>query len=96
MTLRAKAPVLYASRQYRVGDALPGADEQLVAAWLETGVAYWDEVDVHTPAPKARPASDQGMPGKSSDGDPEAKVGKVPQRVPPREAPPAKGARKKK
>lgn len=92
MTLRAKAPILYASRQYRVGDALPGADEKLVEAWLATGVAYWDEVDVHAPAPKARPVSDLGTPGKSSDGDPDAKVGKVPQRTP---KAPKTGAKKK-
>lgn len=93
MTLRAKAPVLYASRQYRVGDALPGGDERLVQAWLDTGVAFWDEVDVHEKAPKAKQASDLGMPGKPSDGDPDAKVGKVPQRVP--KVPAKKAARKK-
>jgi len=91
MTLRAKAPVLYASRQYRVGDALPGTDEKLVEAWLESGVAFWDEVDVHEPAPKARPISPPGKPGKSSDGDPDALVGKVPERAPKARKTPAKG-----
>ena len=90
MTLRAKAPVLCASRQYRVGDALPGTDDKLVQAWLETGVAFWDEVDVHEPAPKAKPVSIPGKPGKSSDGDPAAKVGKVPDRVPKAPKAPAK------
>lgn len=76
MTLRAKKPVLYASRQYGIGDVLPASDQGLVQAWLDNGVAFWDEVDVHKPAPKAKPASVQGKPGRSSDGDPNARVGR--------------------
>ena len=82
MILKAKLPVLYASRQYRPGDTLPVTNAMLVDAWLESGAAQW--VDEDTPikkAPKAKPATaEAGLPGKSSDGDPEALVGKVPKR----------------
>ena len=82
MILKAKLPVLYASRQYRPGDTLPVTNALLVDAWLESGAAQW--VDEDTPikkAPKAKPATaEAGLPGKSSDGDPEALVGKVPKR----------------
>ena len=79
MTLRAKLPILHHSNQYRVGDALPAGDSALVNAWLESGAAFWDEVDVHDKAPKAKMmTAEAGLPGKSSDGDPEALVGKVP------------------
>lgn len=79
--LRAKLPILYASKQYRVGDALPAGNEALVTAWLESGAAYWDEVESHEKAPKATlETAEPGLPGKSSDGDPEALVGKAPKR----------------
>lgn len=82
MILTAKLPVLYASRQYRPGDTLPVTNAMLVDAWLESGAAQW--VDEDTPikkALKAKPATaEAGLPGKSSDGDPEALVGKVPKR----------------
>lgn len=82
--LRAKLPVLYASRQYGIGDALPGTDSRLVDAWLESGAAEWVDDEDDTPTqkpPKAKPVTaEPGMPGKSSDGDPDALVGKVPKR----------------
>lgn len=97
MTLRARLPVLYASRQYRAGDALPGADPALVQAWLDSGAAVWDETDTYTKPPKARLASEQpGLAGMSNDGDPKALVGKVTQ-TPQRErteAPKRKGRSK--
>ena len=77
MTLRAKLPILYASRQYRVGDVLPAGNDSLVSAWLESGAAFWEEVEAHEPAPKARlVTAEPGLPGKASDGDPDALVGK--------------------
>jgi len=80
-TLRAKLPILHSSKQYRVGDALPAGNEALVSAWLESGAAYWDEVESHKKAPKATLATaEPGLPGRSSDGDPEALVGKKPVR----------------
>ena len=83
MILKAKLPVLYASRQYRPGDTLPVTNALLVDAWLESGAAQWvDDEDTPTKkAPKAKPVTaEAGLPGKSSDGDPEALVGKVPKR----------------
>ena len=83
MILTAKLPVLYASRQYRPGDTLPVTNARLVDAWLESGAAQWadDEDKPIKKAPKAKPATaEAGLPGKSSDGDPEALVGKVPKR----------------
>ena len=81
MTLTARLPVLYLSRQYRPGDELPATDSALVEAWLDSGAAYWaDDEDTQT-APKAKAAAaEAGVPGKSSDGDPDALVGKVPPR----------------
>lgn len=81
MTLTARLPVLYLSRQYRPGDELPATDSALVDAWLESGAAYWADDEDTQAAPKARPAAaEAGMPGNSSDADPEALVGKVPPR----------------
>ena len=82
MILKAKLPVLYASRQYRPGDTLPVTNALLVDAWLESGAAQWvDDEDKPRKAPKAKPAAaEAGLPGRSSDGDPEALVGKVPKR----------------
>lgn len=78
MTLRARLPVLYRSTQYRPGDVLPADDDAMVAAWLETRAAVWLDDEAVTAAPKAKPAAAQaGLTGKSSDGDPEALVGRV-------------------
>ena len=81
MSLIAKLPILYSSRQYRVGDILPATNPAMVDAWIESGAAeYRDTVDPE-PAPKAKPAAaEAGLPGKASDGDPEALVGKVSKR----------------
>lgn len=78
MTLKAKRPILHGCTQYRAGDTLPAYDTGLVDAWLENGVAYWEEVEPKA-APKATPAAAQaGRDGKSSDGDREAMVGRAP------------------
>ena len=79
MTLTAMLPVLYRSTQYEPGDTLPADDTALVAAWLEAGSARWlEDADEARPAPlKVRMVMPEpGKPGKSSDGDPEALVGK--------------------
>lgn len=79
MTLKARLPILYCSAQYGVGDALPAGNAALVEAWLESGAAVWLDDEAATEAPKAKPAAAQpGITGKSSDGDPEALVGRVP------------------
>lgn len=83
MILVAQIPVLYRSRQYGAGDRLPANDPAMVDAWLEAGSAVWEDEDKQTapqPAkatPKSAPA---GLPGHSSDGDPDALIGKVPPR----------------
>ena len=83
MSLRAKLPILYKSKQYRVGDTLPATDDRMIAAWIKSGAAFWDEVDVHEKEHKAQAVTaEAALPGKSSDGDPEALVGKVPKRAP--------------
>ena len=79
MTLTARFPVLYRSVQYEAGDPLPADNSAMVEAWLETGAAFWLDNEAVKEAPKAKPATAQaGLPGKSSDGDPEALVGRVP------------------
>lgn len=82
MTLTAMLPVLYRSHQYSPGDTLPGDDAATVAAWLEAGSAKWIDEESIVPAAKARlVTAEPGKPGKSTDGDPEALVGKVPRRT---------------
>lgn len=80
MTLRAMLPVLYRSTQYRAGDALPADDQATVNAWLEAGSAKWvDDEEPSKPKPKARlKTAKPGLTGSSSDGDPEALVGRIP------------------
>ena len=90
--LKAKLPVLYRSTQYKAGDVLPADNVAMVEAWLEAGSAAWvdDEEPVPEKPAKAKPASaTAGMPGFSSDGDPDALIGRVPAR-------PARGRGKKK
>lgn len=79
-TLRAMRPILYRSTQYREGDALPADHEPTVAAWLEAGSAKWiDDEGLSKKAPKAKPVTaPPGQTGLSSDGDPDARVGHLP------------------
>ena len=78
MTLKAKRPILHGCTQYRVGDTLPANDTDLVNAWLNNGVAYWEEVEPKAPMKAAPAAAQAGRDGKSSDGDREAMVGRAP------------------
>jgi len=81
--LIAKLPVLYASTQYRCGDALPANKQDMINAWLKSGAAVWVEEDApqKAPAPKATAVTaEPGLGGSSTDGDPEALVGKAPKR----------------
>lgn len=103
MKLRASRPVLIGCTQYGAGDQLPVTNEALVGAWLEAGSAVWvdeDEERAAAETPKAKTIALAGLPGKSSDGDPDAMVGKVPARRPAaKKAPtktPAKTTRSKK
>lgn len=78
--LIAKLPVLYASTQYKRGDALPANKQDMINAWLKSGAAVWVEEDApkKAPAPKATAVTaEPGLGGSSTDGDPEALVGKV-------------------
>lgn len=78
MILKAVRPILYRSTQYKVGQALPADNKPMVEAWLESGSAAWLDEETTTP-PKAKPASaPAGKKGLSSDGDPEARVGRIP------------------
>lgn len=89
--LKSTRPVLYRSKQYNTGDALPADDMAMVEAWLEAGSAVLvSDEEIETEKPKAKPASAMaGLPGLSSDGDPDALIGRVPAR-------PARGRGKKK
>lgn len=79
MTLKAMRPVLFRSVQFETGDTLPADDGATVDAWLEAGSARWVEDEVPTKTPKAkRKTAPSGLAGKSSDGDPEALVGRIP------------------
>ena len=81
--LKAKLPVLYRSKQYRAGDTLPADDVAMVEAWIEAGSAALvdDEESAPEKPAKAKPASaTAGMPGLSSDGDPDALIGRIPAR----------------
>ena len=79
IALIAKKPVLYCSTQYKAGDRLPAHDQEMVSAWLDSGSALWENDETPAPAPKAEPIDPpEGKAGKSSDGDPDARVGRVP------------------
>jgi hypothetical protein len=80
--LKSTRPVLYRSKQYNTGDALPADDMAMVEAWLEAGSAVLvSDEEIETEKPKAKPASAMaGLPGLSSDGDPDALIGRVPAR----------------
>lgn len=81
MSLIATRPVLYRSTQYRAGDALPADNVLMVEAWLGAGSAVVVEDEETAEAPKAIPvAPPEGKAGISSDGDPEARVGRVPKK----------------
>lgn len=92
MRLIAVRSVLFRSVQHGAGDSLPADNEAMVEAWLSAGSAVWKEDDEDKDPPKkARlKTAPPGTEGASSDGDPEARVGRLPDR-PERK----KGARKK-
>jgi len=96
MILTAMRSVLYRSTQYEAGDALPADNQAMVEAWLEAGSAVWKDEDEETEAPKKakRATAPPGTTGLSSDGDPEARAGRLPDR-PERKAAAKKGAAKK-
>lgn len=82
--LKATAPILYRSKLYGVGDLLPSDNPAMVEAWIEARSAKWSDEneEAAAPKPKARMVTSQpGMPGLSSDGDPEALIGRVPKRA---------------
>lgn len=79
--LVAMYPILYQSRQYKVGEILPANNHDMVEAWLEAGTAKWIADETNNKA-KAQPrTAEPGQPGEavaseSEDGD--NLVGKVP------------------
>ena len=95
MILVAKRSVLFRSTQYEAGDALPADNPAMVDAWLLAGSAVWIDEGEKTEAPKKarRATAPPGTTGISSDGDPEARVGRLPDR-PERKATPKKGSKK--
>lgn len=95
MILTATRSVLYRSSQYEVGDALPADNQAMVDAWLEAGSAVWKDEDekTETPPKAKRVTAPPGTTGISSDGDPEARVGRIPDRQE-KKAAPKKGTKK--
>lgn len=76
--LIATCSVLYRSKIYGAGDALPADNQSMVDAWLEAGSAVWQDDEGKPAAKKAKRASTpSGVTGISSDGDKEALVGHV-------------------
>lgn len=82
MILTATRSVLFRSMQYEAGDALPADNQTMVDAWLNSRSAVWkdDEEDPATPRKAKRATAPPGTTGISSDGDPEARVGRLPDR----------------
>ena len=80
--LKARTPILFRSTLYGVGDSLPVDDQSMVNAWIEAGSAAWsDDEEIKIAPAIARSVTAQpGMPGLSSDGDPDALIGRVPTR----------------
>lgn len=80
--LKALVSILYRSTLYGVGDQLPSDDTSMVDAWIEAGSAVWsdDEETTSTAAIAKSVTAQPGMPGMSSDGDPDALIGRVPKR----------------
>jgi len=96
MILTAMRSVLYRSVQYEAGDALPADNPMMTEAWIKAGSAVWTDEDGKTETPKKarRATAPPGTNGFSSDGDPEARVGRIPER-PDRKTVPRKGIAKK-
>ena len=96
MILTAMRSVLFRSTQYEVGDTLPADNRAIVDAWLEAGSAVWKDEDEETETPKKakRATAPPGTTGISSDGDSEARVGRLPDK-PERKPTPKKGIEKK-
>ena len=58
MRLVAKSPILYRSKQYKIGEQLPADNQAMVDAWLEAESAEW--IDETKDAPeKIEPKSNQ-------------------------------------
>lgn len=52
MKLTAKRPILYRSKQYKVGEQLPADNQAMVEAWLEADSAQW--IDETNDAPEEK------------------------------------------
>lgn len=76
--LIAQMPILYLSRQYKVGDELPASDADMVQAWISANSAVWMNVSEGTH--KAIPVTaEPGLTGVSPASETEDNlVGKVP------------------
>ena len=75
-------PILFHSKQYKVGDILPANYPDMVEAWLEAGTAAWIDDETENTKTKARPrTAEPGLSGvavASEAEDGENLVGKVP------------------
>ena len=78
--LTAVWPILYLSHQYKVGEALPAGDPDMVDAWISAGTAVWKSVGQQKQI-KVRPATaEPGLQGKTETSDNDL-IGKVPRTI---------------
>lgn len=82
MVLTAQKSILFESKLYNPGDALPTKNAVMTEAWLSAGTAVWIDDETISTKAKARPrTAEPGQPGaavasESEDGD--NLTGKVP------------------
>jgi len=77
--LVARIPILYLSRQYKVGDELPASDANMVQAWLDAKSAAWVSGEVKKASTAKPVTAEPGLPGKAAASETgEDLVGKVP------------------
>lgn len=70
MRLIAQYPILFESKQYKVGDELPASNQEMVNAWLEAGTAKRKEDTEEKQPAKAKEVSAQaGLTGNAVGGD---------------------------
>lgn len=72
-------PILYLSRQYKVGDELPVSDANMVQAWLDAKSAVYASGEAKKASTAKPVTAEPGLPGKAAASETgEDLVGKVP------------------
>lgn len=73
MILTAKRPILYRSKQYKIGEQLPADNKAMVDAWLEADSAEWKDEAKDAPA-KIEPEAKAPKAKESEVEEPKAKT----------------------